>query len=243
MTLTSRPSWTSAALASVFVATTASLSPGSGGGAAGQPPTGNPAAIMRGHFGDAIRVHEAIVLGDLNATREPARRLAAYPADAWPVEGRRYVAGLASAAAQVSNAAEFAAAAAGTSSMLLACGDCHRATGHTPAPADVFWRADRGGPAGMLEHEAAAGELFRGLVIPSDAAWRDGAARLRTAPLFNPGASRDPRSTQKIADHEKQLRRTAERAAGAGNRIQRARAYAELITQCAACHSLRSDVR
>jgi cytochrome c553 len=243
MTRASHLWWVSPALAGVLSATNAPSSPGLAVLAPIQPPRGASAAMMRGHFDDAIRIHEAIVRGDVNSAREPARRLAEYPADAWPGEGRRYVAGLAMAAAQVKTAKEPAAAAAATASMLVACGDCHRATGHTPAPSAVSWRSERGGIVGnMLEHEAAAGELFRGLVIPSVAAWRNGAARLRTATLRDTSLRSDPSVTRTIAAYEKRLHETAARAVAAGNQARRAMVYAELITQCAGCHSLRPNV-
>lgn len=210
-----------------------------------QRPTGGSetAQSMRSHFDEATRIHEAVVRGDLDAAREPARRLAAYDADAWPMEGRRYVAGLALAAARVSTAADVSAAAAATASMLVSCGDCHRATGRRPAPAAVSQRFEVGGVVGhMIEHEAAVDALYRGLVIPSLQDWRDGARRLQMAPLRSGSLPRDPNLTGRVLASEKRVHDLAARAATADNQTRRATAYAELITQCAGCHALHPTV-
>jgi hypothetical protein len=63
----------------------------SSGGADSQPRRNpEPAAMMRSHFDEVTRIHEAVVRGDLEAARGPALRLASYSAyDELPPESRR----------------------------------------------------------------------------------------------------------------------------------------------------------
>jgi cytochrome c553 len=147
------------------------------------------------------------------------------------------------AAARVSTAPDVASAASATASMLVTCGDCHRAMKQTPSPAAVSSRRDLGGVVGhMLEHDAAVDDMFRGLVIPSATSWRDGALRLRTAPLRRGALPPDRNLTRTIVALEKRAHETAARAATADSQTRRATEYAELIAQCAGCHSLHPNV-
>jgi mono/diheme cytochrome c family protein len=235
--------WGSIAIASLLGITGSKL--------AASPPAQPPArtvperaAAMRAHFDEVIQIHEAVVRGDLEAAREPAKRLASSSRyDDLSPEGRRFVSTLTMTAARVSTASTVDAAAAATASMLVTCGDCHRALGRQPAPAAVVSRSDLGGVVGhMLEHDAAVQEMFRGLVIPSATAWREGAARLRVAPLRGGSLPHDRALTSRIMKYEKRTHETAARAIDADKPTTRATAYADLIAQCAGCHGLHPNV-
>jgi mono/diheme cytochrome c family protein len=233
-------------IVSVTVLTAPAPQVSSASGVADSQARRNPehAAMMRSHFDEVTRIHEAVVRGDLEAARAPARALASYSAyDELPPEGRRFVSGLAMTAARVSTASDVVSAASATASMLVTCGDCHRAMGRTPSPAAVSSRRDLGGVVGhMLEHDAAVEDMFRGLVIPSATAWREGAVRLRTAPLRRGALPPDRKLTRAIVALEKRVHETAARAVTADSQTGRATAYAELIAQCAGCHSLHPNV-
>jgi mono/diheme cytochrome c family protein len=215
-----------------------------GASSVGAQAPGERAATMSSHFDEATRIHTAVMRGDLSAAREAGRRLAASRTpDDLPTEARRLVGALSMTAAQVSTAADLGSAAAATASLLVTCGECHRATGRMPAPAAASARRTVGGLVGhMLEHDIAADEMFRGLVIPSASSWREGAKRLRTAPLRRSALSPTGNVPRPAADLEKRVHAIAAEAAAADNQSRRATIYADFISQCAGCHALHPNV-
>ena len=94
----------------------------------------------------------------------------------------------------------------------------------------------------MIAHQAALDEMFRGLVVPSAASWREGALKLKTAPLHRGTLPNDPKLTRSILAIETRVHQEASRALKADNPSTRATIYADLITQCAGCHSLHRKV-
>jgi cytochrome c553 len=198
---------------------------------------------MRAHFDEVIHVHEAVIRGDLEAARTPARRMAEHLGDEdVPPLGARYVAALDQLAARVVTAPDVESAAAATASMLATCGDCHRATGQVPAPSAVA-RPPVGGVVGhMLEHQAAADGMFRALVVPSASLWREGVTQLRTAPLRRRDLPNDPKLTPQLLAFETRVHEVAARALEADTATSRATVYAAFIARCAGCHSVHQKL-
>jgi len=94
----------------------------------------------------------------------------------------------------------------------------------------------------MLAHERAVEQLMQGLVVPSSAAWNEGAQALRIAPLGRGKLPKDPKLTPELMEGEQRLHQLAERAAAATGTPDRAALYGEMIGTCAACHSLHPNV-
>jgi hypothetical protein len=94
----------------------------------------------------------------------------------------------------------------------------------------------------MLEHQRAADELLQGLLIPSEARWRSGAERLRTAELLRSDLPADPKLTPEIRKAETAVHALANRAAAATATSERAAVYVDLATTCARCHSLHRQI-
>lgn len=221
--------------------------------AAGQTPAApaipsDPARLaeMRFHFNQITVVQEAVIRGDLEAVRAPARELTALPIP-WrvPAAGSPYVNLIRDAARRLVTVSTRAEAADNAAFMLGICGDCHQAVGVNPAPSPVA-RPDVGGTVGhMLEHQRAMDELLQGLVIPSLARWNAGAKRLQTAPLQRGQFLPDRRLTSGIREAEAQVHKLAQQASAAATlatSARRAGVYAQLLATCAQCHEQHAQV-
>jgi hypothetical protein len=195
---------------------------------------------MRHHFVEVTVAHEALIRGDLAAARESARELSVLPIPPRvPASAGPYVALIRDAGRRTMTAPSLAAAAVEVSTMLSLCGDCHRSVGISPVPTPTAPKPDVGGIVGhMLEHQRAADDLLRGLVIPSTSEWTRGAGRLAAAPLHNEDLLPDRRMTGDIRQAESRVHALADRAKNAGNANERAALYGELLGNCAQCHGL-----
>jgi mono/diheme cytochrome c family protein len=183
---------------------------------------------MQHHFLQVTLIHEAIIRGDLPSVREPALTLAHLPI---PPDTPARTAPFAAAIGQ-----------AATTVMLRQCGECHRAAGVLPAPSRTL-RPDVGGIVGhMLEHQRAVDELLQGLVIPSATEWRQGAERLRAAPLRPDQYPPDPRLTSELKRTDARVHQIADRAVKAADAPARAAVYSDLLTTCAQCHGLHRQI-
>jgi cytochrome c553 len=201
-------------------------------------------ALMWHNFAQASRIHEALVLGDLDAVLAPALELAGMPVPQdVPALGISYVEGIRSSARRVADARTLSLATAATASMLKTCGDCHLAVGAGVKPFPVR-RPDADGLVGqMLEHQRAVDEMLQGLVVPSLFEWHLGADRLRSAPLHVEGVSLDPALTADFRTVEMRVHAIADAAAEERDATARMSFYAQLVTSCAECHDLHNENR
>jgi cytochrome c553 len=188
-------------------------------------------------------LHEAVIRGDLQAIREAATAVLAYePSVMSPDKGELYRAAIRQAAGRAASADSVQRAAFATASMLSACGECHQASGITPA-VRLPRGSDIGGVAGhMREHERAADLMLQGLMVPSSALWRDGAGAFLAAPLRPEKLPDDPVLTPEIRALEARLHRAASDAVQAVDSLARANAYGLILAHCADCHSVHRKV-
>jgi mono/diheme cytochrome c family protein len=194
---------------------------------------------MADHFSHIRVVQEAIIRGDLELAKPPARWFAEHPEAGVPANTAGQVAALRAAANDVVNAADLSAAAGGAALMLAVCGDCHAAARVKPTmPPEGVIPAVKGPKAHMVEHQHAVNLLYRGLAAPSDADWKEGAQALEASPL---GAKQIPAAEEVIAA-ETQVHELAARALEARNPSAKAAVYGQVIGACASCHGLHGRV-
>jgi hypothetical protein len=223
----------------------AAASPGLGeravwaeGGNQAAPDPGRQAR-MRAHFDQVLVIHAAVIRGDLPAVA-PAARVVAQESLPAVLEGLSpYVAAMKQAALHAAEARDVLAAAKATAAMLNACGECHRSARVTPTVATPKAPQVGGVVGHMLEHERAADQMLHGLIVPSDAAWRDGARRLVAAPLHPTELPADAEARRAMAQTEERVHRLATDAVQARDSRARAGFYAQLIAGCADCHRRR----
>ena len=94
----------------------------------------------------------------------------------------------------------------------------------------------------MQEHQLALDNMLLGLMIPSPSHWRDGADRLRVAPLLPAKLPQDRKLTDQIRKADVRAHQLADRALKAENVADRTEVYAQVIANCSQCHSLHSKV-
>jgi mono/diheme cytochrome c family protein len=201
------------------------------------------AAVMRGHYQDAMAVHAAVIRGDLPAAQSHARALAEYePPPGMPPKGEPYVQSIRESAAKVSHAQAIVGAAIATSTLLMTCGDCHRATG-AMASAPLVKPPAVGGVVGhMLAHQRAADQLLQGLVAPSESEWRQGALAFAAAPLRENEMPSSEKAARELLAREREVHRVATAAADARDPLNRAAFYGQILGGCADCHKAHAKV-
>jgi hypothetical protein len=201
------------------------------------------AAHMQVHFSQVMTVHEAIIRGDLAAVRAPATWLAAHEGPgSLPRGAAPFVLQMQRAARRTAQASTVLEAALGTADMLKTCGDCHRGVGTMPATALSPSPAVGGIVGHMLAHQRSADQMLQGLIVPSSALWRAGAAGFSGAPLRAERLPEDPRLTPELAASERRIHELAAQAGKTDDGGARAVFYGQMIARCADCHALHRKV-
>lgn len=197
---------------------------------------------MGEHFEEASAIQSAIMRGDLDAVREPAKSLAERGAveempAGWgpPVEDIRV------AARFVGEARTFSAAAQATASLIRTCGKCHETTGAKPRIPQLgaigIPPTDRiGAVPDMLRHKWAADQMWMALVEPSEEVWNKGVEVLAGTPLDPQEMTDDAGLPNDAGSLTQQIYDLGVRARGAGDWNARAQIYGEFLAACASCH-------
>jgi len=198
----------------------------------------NPHQHMKAHFVRALKLQDAVLAGKLAEARTHGRWLATHDSPDAPAGWRPYLATFQSEAKVVAEAESVDVAAAAAGNIAAACGDCHAANharpkiGGTPILKNAVNVKEH-----MSAQLIALDKLWDGLVVPSDDAWRDGAAAL--AKVVVPQKALAKAGVDK-ADSVKLLVETLHQlsaTAGKAEKADRPQVYANLLTTCVACHS------
>jgi mono/diheme cytochrome c family protein len=194
---------------------------------------------MHGYLSSVEGVVNAVVRGDLHGARETAATLASAPPPvALPDAMTRHALALTTAARQAAAAPSVTHAAVSVGRALAACGACHRATGASPSLIGPHTPVILTGTAAhMVAHRHAVDRLMRGLFVPSDREWRDGARALSAAPLHARGVPRDPPLAPGDLRIEEAIHRLATEAAEAVAIDNRIRVFSTLLARCGDCHA------
>jgi hypothetical protein len=195
------------------------------------------AADMREHFSRAVRLHAAVIRGDMPAVASAAQALENYEGPpGMPARSGRFIAAIRNSAIDVSRAADIVAAAHSTALLLNACGDCHRSVGTMPAT-PLAIRPELGGVVGhMLAHQRAADQMLQGLIVPSNSLWQAGARAFVSAPLHPKDLPMHSAERRHLAPIEERIHRLATDAAQATDARARASFYGQMLAGCAGCH-------
>jgi cytochrome c553 len=183
-------------------------------------------------------MHRAVIRGDLAEVAVDAQTLTRYEGPpGMPERATTYVTAIRQAATTAAAAPTAVAAATASALMLSACGQCHRLVGARPSIA-VRGSPELGGLVGhMLAHQRAADQIFQGLLLPSDALWREGTRAFASQPLHSMDLPVGGLERRKLSRTEEQIHRIATDAAQANEPRARANYYGQLLAGCADCHS------
>ena len=125
------------------------------------------------------------------------------------------------------------AAAAAIADIGIACGACHKVAGGPTAKADAPPSTDATLASRMRRHVWATDRLWEGIIVPSDASWKAGAAALSGEPFPKEVLDRGDVHARGAADRFKSLVATA---ASKKKPDERGQLYATLLETCSACH-------
>jgi hypothetical protein len=209
--------------------------------AAPAQPSADTAARMAGHFGKVRELEEAVVRGDLDSAKVAAQWIADHQETAGlPPGTESYVTATRNAARAVAASASPGNAGVATAFAIAACGECHAAARVAPKiPEAGAPPAAAGAAALMLAHQHAVDLMYRGLVGPSEALWKQGAEALKSSPLSDKDQAK---ISKEIVAAETRVHELAGRAVQAADTGSRIAIYGELIGGCANCHAMHGRV-
>lgn len=207
--------------------------------ACGPAATPTVAEHMKDHFTQALRVRDALIRGDLAATKVPAGWLADHKvSDTLPDLWKPHVGDMQNAARLVVQANDLAAAADALGDMGTACGSCHAALGATLKFTGMSPEGQESSVLDrMLRHQWAADRMWEGLTGPSDLAWDAGVAALQEAPLHPDMLTDNKSPPQAVVDLAATIHTLGQRGKTTNEPSARATLYGEYVATCAGCHS------
>lgn len=204
----------------------------------------DPHQHMKAHFVHTIKMQDAVLAANLTEAQAQGRWLATHAEGDAPDSWRPFLKTFQSESSVVANAPTIDAAAAAVSHIAAACGDCHAANHVTPqiGSSPVVGRAPNV-KAHMTAQLQALDRLWDGLMIPSDQAWKEGAALLAKVAVSQSALKREGLDKAESAKLLGETLRQLSASAAKATKADRPRAYAELLTTCVACHiSVRQPV-
>jgi hypothetical protein len=199
-------------------------------------PSADTEARMADHFGKVGELEAAIVRDDLEAAKAAAQWIAEHQeVSGLPAGTEGYVTATKNAARAVAASASLGNAGVAAAFAVAACGECHTAAKVEPRMPEVSAPPTQPGTAAQMRlHKYALDLMYRGMVGPSEALWKQGADVLEGSPLRDNDLTKVPEDVVASETHVHDLARRAAQAADAGSRIA---IYGELIGSCASCHA------
>jgi hypothetical protein len=209
--------------------------------AAPATPSADTAARMVGHFGKVRELEEAVIRGDLETAKAAAQWIADHQeAKGLPAGTENYVTTTRNAARAVSASASLGNAGMAAAFAVAACGECHAAAKVSPKMPEVSGPTNPPASAAhMLEHQRAVDLMYRGMVAPSDAQWKQGAEALKGSPLTDKELKK---ASKEVVASEARVHELAVRAVQATDTGAKIAVYGELVGSCAACHAMHGRV-
>lgn len=190
--------------------------------------------VMNTHFGEATQAVDAVIFGDLTRARRVGARLATRsPLEGEPDAWAGSLVAVRQLGAQLEQARDLPEAASAVAGLAGACGSCHTATGGGPPLRAVDTIVEATLPsAHMQKHVWATHLMWTGLVTPSEALFQRAADVLGTVPD-------EVRTDLVFVATDAAIHARA--AAPVSSPEERQAMFADLIADCAACHTQRRD--
>lgn len=197
---------------------------------------------MHEHVDSVDDIRSAVIAGNLNAVRDPARWLATHEVVAGlPGEWEQFVTAMRSHATRIAGAQSLVAAANATGNLALTCAACHRANNVQMEFARVETPPDELDDIGthMQRHRWAADRMWEGLFGPSEYAWNQGVDMLLDVAL-KPGkvAPGHGSAHGELGRMEREVHLIGSRGIVASTPQQRSQIYGEYLSLCANCHTM-----
>lgn len=195
---------------------------------------------MRAAVTDAVQARDALLAGELSRAQRAAERLARMDCERiLPQDWKHWVTRVQQSASELSTAPNLDEAAAELGRLAVACGDCHdRHREADPSKsAPMPWRdPPEDFDARMHRHQLGVAQLWDGLVLPSEDAWRSGTVTITRAPLTSPRASGAEPVDDGTRVRIEAVRALAKQARSAATYQERERVFGAIVARCADCH-------
>ena len=193
---------------------------------------------MHAHADAVMSMRQAVIAGSLDGVAESARWLVEHEPPAAVAAGwADYVPAMRSAAQAALDATDLAAAAAATSRLGAACGDCHAASNTTYESTDFDQPSlDDDTVSHMLRHQWAADKMWEGLIWPESSEWQRGGNLLFESPI-KPHALGDNAGNKDLVAMSRRIHQLAANATMVYDSKEKPKIYAEFLENCAGCHS------
>ncbi len=193
---------------------------------------------MQEHFDKVTEVREALVIGDLEAAREPATWLAEHaPFADLPPAWERYLDSVRVSALEVLAAHGLEDASYATATMAVACGDCHLQNGiagqfggSVEAPDEETVKAH------MQRHQWAIERMWEGLIGPSATAWDEGVGMLADIPLGAHDSVDGTSEGNALEDLARTVHARAAMGFVADTVEKKAQVFGDVLAACGSCH-------
>jgi cytochrome c553 len=194
-------------------------------------------ARMKDHEMHGVAIRDAVARGDLDGARRAATTLAGLRLDdgidpAW----KQKLAAMNVAAGRVADATDLTAASRGLGLIAKTCGDCHTMLARPGPIVGEPPGQDSGVRPRMMRHEWAAAQLWDGLVVPSDDAWKAGAGVLAEAPLAPELLTLGKTPVPRVGALAASVHDLGRRAETLEHTEARMALLGELMASCADCH-------
>lgn len=210
----------------------------SGGDVQTQPEAETVSAHMLMHFARAGQIQSALIMGDLEGARRPARWLAQHHiVEGLPAGTESFGNVMQSIASEIAESQTIESAAKSASRMARTCGNCHSAnqagpsfilTSRAPEAPDL--------PGHMLLHLWAVDRMWEGMIGPSDDYWISGARALaETDALDNKDFPISSAATENLA---RRVHSLAGEGVVTSEQMRRGEIYSDIISSCASCHQM-----
>lgn len=198
--------------------------------AGGPGPESTPADHMSSHYSQVDRIQEAVVAGELDAVRGPARWISTHKGSEFPAAAGPSLETMRNEGRIMLAQTHTLEIARTLGRMGVACGDCHTALdAEVRFPVEEPPHTSQVPAEHMIRHAWAVDRLWEGLVGPSDASWRAGAGALVHMPVdFG-----DNDQANRLAERVHQL---TTKATEATTPKARAEVYGDLLETCSLCH-------
>ena len=193
---------------------------------------------MRDHDRQGLAIRGAVARGDLEGARREAAVLAQLPV-AGPIDPawKEKLDAMDAAARHVADAASLKEAARGLGPLAKTCGDCHEMLGRPwPAVEMPGGRASSGVRPDMVRHEWAASQMWDGLAVPSDDAWKAGAMILSEEPLAPEALTPGKSPVGQVGALEASVHDLGRKAQTTDQTQTRMQLYGETMATCGECH-------
>jgi len=194
---------------------------------------------MLAHYERTEELTGAIVYGDLEAARPPARWLAEHDQMDLPPTSVVALEDFRSAAREVYEAQDMDAAAAATARTAKACGTCHLELGGPQLAVADDAPTERDLTSHMTRHSWAVNQMWNGLAGPSEESWQAGASALTDEPLDAWTLEAPLEGAEHARDLADRVHRMTARLDTASGWATRTTAFGVLLATCADCHEGR----